>query len=185
MASFNKIILIGNLTRDPEIRQLPSGQNTCRLSIATNRQFTNKQTGNLTQEVCFIDVDVWGAQVESCRQFLQKGKQVLIEGRLKYDQWEDAQGQKKNKHSVIAESVKFLGLPPRTDESSALSADEDFDATKFVERNLENKDKVKGAAKKTTESKKNNNGSVETPNFSAGEIDYTDTPPFGNNEPPF
>lgn len=183
MATFNKIILIGNLTRDPEIRQLPTGQSTCRLGIATNRQFTNKQTGNLTQEVCFVDVDVWGPQVETCRQFLQKGKQVFIEGRLKYDQWEDAQGQKKSKHSIIAESVRFLGLSSRNDDVNSNLADEDFDANKFVEKNLESTSKEKVKPAKKTESKKNS-AAEGLPNFSAGEIDYTDTPPF-NNEPPF
>ena len=67
MAAFNRIIMIGNLTRDPEYRNLASGQAVCRLGLATNRQFKNKQTGSLVQEVCYIDVDVWGAQAESCR----------------------------------------------------------------------------------------------------------------------
>ncbi|MDP3889159.1 MAG: single-stranded DNA-binding protein [bacterium] len=108
MAGYNRIILIGNLTRDPEYKQLTSGQAVCRLGLATNRQFKNRQTGNLIQEVCYIDIDVWGAQAESCHQYLQKGRGVLIEGRLKFDTWEDANGQTRSKHSVVADRVVFL-----------------------------------------------------------------------------
>ena len=89
---YNRIIIIGNLTREPELKSLPSGQAVCKLGIATNRQFKNRQTGMQTQEVCFVDVDVWGPQAESCQKFLAKGRPVLVEGRLKYDSWQDAQG---------------------------------------------------------------------------------------------
>lgn len=109
MASYNRIILMGNLTRDPEHRQLPSGQGVCRLSLATNRQFKNKQSDSLVQEVCYIDIDVWGAQAESCRQYLQKGRPILVEGRLKYDTWQDQSGQNRSKHSIVADRVTFLG----------------------------------------------------------------------------
>jgi single-strand DNA-binding protein len=109
MADFNRVIMIGNLTRDPEHRQLPSGQAVCQLGIASNRQYRNKQTGAMVQEVCFIDVDVWGPQAESCKQYLQKGKPILVEGRLKFDSWQDASGQKRSKHSVVADRVVFLG----------------------------------------------------------------------------
>lgn len=109
MASFNKIIMIGNLTRDPETKQLGSGQSVCRLGLASNRQFKNKQTGAQVQEVCFVDVDVWGAQAESCQQYLRKGKPVLVEGRLKFDSWQDADGSKRSKHAIVAERVTFLG----------------------------------------------------------------------------
>lgn len=108
MASFNRVIMVGNLTRDPEYKQLTSGQAVCRLSVASNRQFKNKQTGSMIQEVCYVDVDVWGAQAESCRQYLQKGRAVLIEGRLKFDTWEDPQGQTRNKHTIVADRVVFM-----------------------------------------------------------------------------
>lgn len=108
MASYNRIIMIGNLTRDPEYKQQQSGQGVCRLSIASNRQYKNKQTGATVQEVCYVDVDVWGAQADSCRQYLQKGKQILVEGRLKLDTWE-ADGQTKRRHSIVADRVIFLG----------------------------------------------------------------------------
>jgi single-strand DNA-binding protein len=109
MAGYNRIIMMGNLTRDPELRQLQSGGTVCRFGIASNRSFKNRQTGTITQDVCFIDVDVWGAQAESCNQYLQKGRPVLVEGRLKFDSWKDAEGQTRSKYSIVAESVQFLG----------------------------------------------------------------------------
>lgn len=108
MAGYNRIILIGNLTRDPDFKQLTSGQNVCRLSVASNRQFKNKQTGSMVQEVCYVDVDVWGAQADSCRQYLQKGRPVLVEGRLKLDTWKEADGSPRSKHSIVSDRVVFL-----------------------------------------------------------------------------
>lgn len=108
MAGYNRIIIVGNLTRDPELKQLPSGQSVCRMSVATNRQFKNRQTGMQTQEVCYIDVDVWGVQAESSQKFLAKGRSVLVEGRLKFDSWQDQQGATRSKHSVTADRVVFL-----------------------------------------------------------------------------
>jgi single-strand DNA-binding protein len=113
MANFNRIIIMGNLTRDPDYKQQPSGQAVCRLSIASNRQYRNKQTGALVQEVCYVDVNVWGTQAENCRQYLQKGRPVLVEGRLKFETWKDAEGQAKQRHSIVADSVVFLGSGQR------------------------------------------------------------------------
>ena len=109
MANYNRIIMMGNLTRDPELKQIPSGQSVCRFGLASNRQFKNKQSGAMVQEVCFVDVDVWGAQADVCKQYLLKGRAVLIEGRLKLDSWQDAEGNKRSKHSVVADRVTFLG----------------------------------------------------------------------------
>lgn len=108
MASYNRVVLVGNLTRDPEYKQLPSGQAVCRLGLAVNRSFKNRQSGTAVQEVCYIDVDVWGAQAESCNQYLKKGRPVLVEGRLKYDTWQDQQGGTRSKHSIVADRVIFL-----------------------------------------------------------------------------
>lgn len=108
MASYNRVILMGNLTRDPDYKQLPSGQSVCRLSIASNRQFKNRQTNELVQEVCYMEVEVWGAQAESCNQYLQKGRPVLIEGRIKLETWTDQNGQTRNKHIIVADRVLFL-----------------------------------------------------------------------------
>jgi single-strand DNA-binding protein len=123
MAAFNKIIMMGNLTRDPEYKQLPSGMAVCRLGIASNRQIKNRQTGANIQEVCYVDVDVWGAQAESCRQYLQKGRGVLVEGRLKFDSWKDAEGATRSKHSIIADRVVFLqNAASQDDAETAVSA---------------------------------------------------------------
>ncbi len=108
MADFNRIIIVGNLTRNPDYKQLPSGQGVCRLGLAANRQFKNRQTGENVQEVCFVDVDVWGAQAESCNQYLEKGRAVLVEGRLKLDTWQDAEGNPRSKHSIVADRIVFL-----------------------------------------------------------------------------
>ncbi len=130
MAGFNRVILVGNLTRDPEYRQLPSGQAVCRLNLAANRQFKDRQTGAASQEVCFIDVDVWGNQAEACRQYLQKGRPVLIEGRLKFDSWKDNEGQARSKHSIVANVVQFLsfGGAEATNDESAGTEDVAFSA---------------------------------------------------------
>ncbi len=108
MASYNRVIIMGNLTRDPELKQINTGQSVCRFGLASNRQFKNRQTGMMIQEVCFVDVDVWGAQADSCNQYLQKGRLVLVEGRLKFDSWEDADGNRRNKHGIVADRVTFL-----------------------------------------------------------------------------
>jgi single-strand DNA-binding protein len=124
MASgYNRVVMVGNLTRDPELKQLPSGQSVCRLNIASNRQFRNRQSGDMVQEVCYVDVDVWGAQAESSNQYLQKGRQVLVEGRLKLDSWQDAEGNNRSKHSVVADRVVFLSSGSQeTSETAATTA---------------------------------------------------------------
>lgn len=127
MAGYNRIIMVGNLTRDPELKQLNSGQSVCRLGIASNRQYKNRQTGMMVQEVCFVDVDVWGAQAESCRQYLQKGRPVLIEGRLKLDSWKDNDGQARSKHSIVAERVVFLAAG-QSAELASEAVNDDFGA---------------------------------------------------------
>ena len=116
MAGYNRVVMIGNLTRDPEYKQLPSGQGVCQLGLASNRQYRNKQTGSMVQEVCFVDVDVFGPQAESCNQYLQKGRPVLVEGRLKFDTWDSPEGQKRSKHSIVADRVVFLSAGAAEEE---------------------------------------------------------------------
>jgi single-strand DNA-binding protein len=181
MAAFNRIIMIGNLTRDPEYRNLASGQAVCRLGLATNRQFKNKQTGSLVQEVCYIDVDVWGAQAESCRQYLQKGRPVLIEGRLKLDSWEDQVGQKRNKHSIVAERVVFLsnGASAETAFGGSIADESEvqLNPNNAVERDLlAQLEKAQTRVKATKSAKKEESAST-------GEIDFQDEPPFEDNLP--
>jgi single-strand DNA-binding protein len=108
MASFNKVILAGNLTRDPELRYTPKGTAIARLGLACNRKWKS-ETGELKEEVTFVDVDAFGKQAETIGQYLKKGRPILIEGRLRYDTWEDKQsGQKKSKLGVVLESFQFL-----------------------------------------------------------------------------
>jgi single-strand DNA-binding protein len=109
MASYNKVILIGNLTRDPELRYTPKGMAIAKLGIAVNRSWRN-EAGETKEEVTFIDIDAFGRQAETLAQYLKKGSPLMIEGRLKLDQWDDKQsGQKRSKLGVILEGFQFLG----------------------------------------------------------------------------
>ena len=108
MASFNRVILAGNLTRDPELRYTPKGTAVARLGIACNRKWKS-ETGEMKEEVTFVDVDAFGKTAETIGQYLKKGRPILIEGRLRYDTWEDKQsGQKKSKLGVVLENFQFL-----------------------------------------------------------------------------
>lgn len=107
MAGYNRIIMVGNLTKDPDLKPV-GAQSVCKLNIASNKQYKNRQTGATVSEVCFVDVEVWGAQAESCKTYLQKGRPVLIEGRLKLDSWKDQEGTMRSKHSIVADKVVFL-----------------------------------------------------------------------------
>lgn len=102
----NKITIMGNLTRDCELKQV-ADTHVCKFGLATNRKFKDK-TGQLKEEVCFIDVNVWGRQAENCAKYLSKGKPVLIDGTLKQETWE-RDGQKNSKHVIVANEVIFLG----------------------------------------------------------------------------
>jgi single-strand DNA-binding protein len=108
MANFNKVIIAGNLTRDPELRYTPKGQAVARLGLALNRVWKS-ETGENREEVTFVDVDAWGRQAEVIAQYLKKGRPILIEGRLKLDQWEDKNThQKQSKLKVVLETFSFL-----------------------------------------------------------------------------
>ncbi len=172
MASFNRVIMMGNLTRDPEHKQLSSGQAVCRIGLASNRQFKNKQTGTMVQEVCFVDVDVWGPQAESCRQYLSKGRAVLIEGRLKLDSWQEADGTKRSKHSIVADRVTFL--------ASGQQADEVDGSQEFVPATA-------GSTQPTAEAKsaRPKRAPAAKPEGTAtgGEIDFKDEAPFEDDLP--
>jgi single-strand DNA-binding protein len=115
---FNKVILVGNLTRDPELRYLPSGSAVCNTGIATNRRFKT-QSGEQKEEVCFIDITLFGRTAEIANQYLNKGKKVLIEGRLKLEQWTDQSGAKRSKHTVTVDTMQMLDGKNQGDEDSA------------------------------------------------------------------
>ena len=110
MASFNKVILMGNLTRDPELRQIPSGSAVTELGMAINRSWYDKATNTRKEDVTFVDVTLWGKTAEIAAQYLTKGRPVLIEGRLQLDQWDDREtGQKRSKLKVVGEQMTMLG----------------------------------------------------------------------------
>ena len=108
MANFNKVILAGNLTRDPELRYTPKGMAIAKVGLAINRKWKS-ETGEMKEEATFVDVDAFGKTAETIGQYLKKGRPILIEGRLRLDQWEDKQsGQKKSKLGVVMETFQFL-----------------------------------------------------------------------------
>lgn len=112
MASFNKVIIAGNLTRDPEVKYTTGGTATAEVGLAVNRKWKDQKSGENKEEVTFVDVTLWGRQAEIAGEYLTKGKAVLIEGRLQLDQWEDKQsGQKRSKLKVVGENLQMLGGP--------------------------------------------------------------------------
>ena len=115
MAGFNKVILIGNLTHDPELRYIPSGKAVTNFNIAVNRTYT-LQDGTRKDDVCFVRIVTWGKQAETCSEYLNKGKPVLVEGRLQSRSWEAQDGTKRNTIEVVAQRVQFLGTRPQTEE---------------------------------------------------------------------
>lgn len=108
MPSFNKVILAGNLTRDPELRYTPKGTAVCKIGLAINRHWKD-ESGQQKEEVTFVDCDFWGRLAETISQYLKKGRPILVEGRLKLDQWDDKQtNQKRSRLGVVGESFQFL-----------------------------------------------------------------------------
>ncbi len=131
MAGFNKVILMGNLTRNPELRYTPSGAPVASFGLAVSRRF--KQGDDLKEEVCFVDIVVFGKQAEHCGQYLSKGNGVIVEGRLQQRRWETEDGQKRSKHEVVAQTVTFMpkrqdggagAEPPMHDEPGYETGDE-------------------------------------------------------------
>jgi single-strand DNA-binding protein len=107
VASLNKVFLMGNLTRDPEVRHTPKGTAVGDLAMAINLTY-RAQDGTEKEEVCYVDVVVWGRQAETCRDYLSKGAPIFVEGRLQLDQWEGPEGEKKSRLRVRADRVQFL-----------------------------------------------------------------------------
>lgn len=199
MASFNRIIIVGNLTRDPDYKQLNTGQATCRLGLASNRQFKSNKTGTMVQEVCYVDIDVWGPQAESCKQYLQKGRAILVEGRLKFDSWKDMEGNTRSKHSIVADRVVFLASANNAEVSNIDSQEIE---EKVVPRNqteknmLDQIDQIKSRSVEPTakpakkSSSKKSAASVEFADISGSgdnlfkeDIEFKDEPPFQDDLP--
>lgn len=108
MGGYNRVVLMGNLTRDPEVRKIASGASVCDLGLAVSEIYKNGNGENV-ETTCFVDVVTWRRQAETCGQYLSKGSPVLVEGRLQLDRWETDNGEKRSKLRVRADRVKFLG----------------------------------------------------------------------------
>lgn len=122
MATLNKVMLIGNLTRDPEVRYTPSGSAVSDVRMAVSRKFKTSD-GQEKEETCFVSVTVWGRQAETVGEYLRKGSPIFVEGRLKLDEWEK-DGQKQSRLTVVAERVQFLSAPRRGEVGDAPPAGE-------------------------------------------------------------
>lgn len=110
MSSYNKVILLGNLTRDPQVKYTQGGKAVAELGLAVNRSWFDKQSNSRKEEVTFIDVTLWGRDAEVAGEYLSKGRQVHIDGRLQLDSWDDKEtGQKRSKLRVVCESFKMIG----------------------------------------------------------------------------
>ena len=107
--NINRVILTGNLTRDPELRSLPSGMSVCSLRIASNTRRKDNASGEWVDKPNYFDVTVWGAQGENCSRFLSKGRPVALDGRLEWREWDTQDGQKRQAVEIVADSVQFLG----------------------------------------------------------------------------
>ena len=145
MASFNKVILLGNLTRDPETRVTASGVTICKLGLATSRVYITKD-GERREDTTFVDIDAFGKQAEVITKYMRKGRPLMVEGRLKLDQWESPEGQKRSKLGVVLENFQFVGgrddgdsissnyeqnSPPKLDTKSVSEADVPSDNDNF------------------------------------------------------
>jgi len=107
LSSFNKVLLMGNLTRDPELKTIMNGTSLCKFGLAVNRKY--KAGDEWKEDVCYVDITVWGKQAENCAEYLSKGRPAFIEGRLRLNEWEGEDGKKRSKLEVVAISVQFLG----------------------------------------------------------------------------
>jgi single-strand DNA-binding protein len=107
--NINRVVLTGNLTRDPELRSLPSGMSVCSLRVACNTRRKNNSTGEWEDKPNYFDVTVWGAQGENCARFLSKGRPIALDGRLEWREWQDKEGNNRQSIDIIADAVQFLG----------------------------------------------------------------------------
>lgn len=107
MASYNKVILMGNLTRDPELKQTPSNQSVAQIGLAVNRKYKGRD-GDMKEETTFVDCEAWGRTAETMSKYLSKGRPVFVEGRLKLDQWQDKDGNNRSKLKVVIDTFQFV-----------------------------------------------------------------------------
>ncbi len=118
MASYNRVIVIGNLTRDPELKRTPSGAAVCEIRLAVNESYRNKE-GERVERPVYVDVVVWNQQAEACNQYLSKGSPLFVEGRLQYDEWKTPQGDTRSKLRIVAQRTQFIGAHQGQSQDSA------------------------------------------------------------------
>jgi single-strand DNA-binding protein len=111
MANFNRVILAGNLTRDPQLSFTPANTAVCKFGLAINRTWTDRQSNEKREDTCFVDCTAFGRQAETINQYMAKGRPLLLEGRLQFSQWTGQDGQKRSKLEVVVETFQFLGAP--------------------------------------------------------------------------
>lgn len=122
MANYNRVILAGNMTRDPELSYTPSNTPVCKFGIAVNRTWTDRQTNVKHEETMFIDCTAWSKSAEVINQYCSKGKPILLEGRLVLDTWTNQEGQKRSRHTVTVDNFQFLGSPGGARSTAPASA---------------------------------------------------------------
>jgi len=147
MPSLNKVLLMGNLTRDPELRVTPKGNPICQFSLAINRQF-KMESGESREEVIYVDVEAWGKQGETIAKFMTKGRPIYVEGRLRLDQWEDkSTKEKRSRMKVVLEQFQFLGdgRAPGSGGGAASSSEQGIDQTVSPNRHAPPARAVSGA----------------------------------------
>ena len=126
MPSYNKVILMGNLTKDPELRYIPSGTAVCNFDLAVNRSYKDKD-GNKHDDVCFITLVAWGRTAETVSEYLKKGRPIFVEGYLQQRTWETPEGAKRSKHEVVVERFQFIGSKPQGENGSSSRERSDFE----------------------------------------------------------
>jgi single-strand DNA-binding protein len=148
MANFNKVILAGNLTRDPQLSVLPSNTQVCEFGMAINRKWRS-QDGEMRDETCFVDLRMYGRRAEVLNKYMTKGKPIMVEGRLKYDQWEGKDGGKRSKLYVVVDNFEFLGSSggggsggSRSDSNSRDDRSAGYDEMPPVTSGAENADDI-------------------------------------------
>jgi single-strand DNA-binding protein len=122
MATINRVVLVGNLTRDPELRTTAAGTSVCRMRLACTTTWRNRETGEYDERPNYFDVTAFGASGEACARFLAKGRAVAVDGRLEWHEWQNADGEARQSVGVVADSVQFLGARPPGDEPDGAGA---------------------------------------------------------------
>lgn len=131
MATINRVVVVGNLTRDPELRATPGGTSLCRLRVACNTSWRNKDTGEIDERSNYFDVTVFGASGEACARFLAKGRPVAVDGRLEWHEWMTVEGERRQAVGIVADSVQFLSARPQSDDGEEDALDEEPEAIAF------------------------------------------------------